>query len=108
MILMTVGVLWTSTVFSQYFSKTYPDPVRRPLISNIECDNNYLSITIEIISCDDGMHQCCQISGINQDGSRAWQKYKSYFKGNQYTLKIRHDTVFYSGNSNVLPDSMMY
>ncbi len=107
-IIIAVGVLWTSTAFSQYFSKTFQFLVNGgSVITGVEYFNSDKYATIDILGCGIG-HGCTRLRGIDSKGEVRWQKNKYYFTTNDNSLKIRHDTIFYSGYSNSLPDSIMY
>lgn len=107
-LLVAVCVLWTSTAFSQYFSKTYiyKDNIGS-FISNVFCKDDNHCVKLDLVVSDQG-RGCIELAGFDQKGMITWKKLKPYFNGNQNALILRHDTIFYSGRSNELKDSIMY
>lgn len=93
----------------QYFSRIYHyKEDRGVLLNGTLCNNDFQCVKHEQVICESG-YNCQVISRVNPtNGTEIWQRTKPYIADNFYTLQIRNDTVFYSGHSNFISDSIMY
>ncbi|MCO6464511.1 MAG: hypothetical protein J5I52_10230 [Saprospiraceae bacterium] len=93
----------------QYFSRIYHyKEDRGVLLNGTLCNNDFQCVKHEQVICESG-YKCQIISRVNPtNGTEIWQRTKPYIADNFYTLQIRNDTVFYSGHSNFISDSIMY
>ncbi len=109
-IIIVVGVLWTSTAFSQYFSKTF---FTEDNLLNIGIWQVNTQIPDRILinadhKCNNEYDLCMVLMSTDNNGNVLVNNERELLKGFRNTMKVRNDTIFYSGSYFSQKDSITY
>ena len=109
-VLLVVVFMTTTNIYSQYFSKTYriwEDSEKGSFFINAypTKENNIVGNNMYICPNNQG---CFGIKHLNIQGIEGKESVKDYMNGNRHSMKIRNDTIFYSGRSISASDSIFY
>lgn len=95
---------------AQYFSKTYRIWEDREkgsfFLYAFPTDQNSI-VTKDMYICPNNQG-CFGIKHLNIQGVESKESVKNYMNGNRHSMKMRNDTIFYSGRSISAVDSIFY
>ena len=107
---LVVVILTTTNIYSQYFSKTFriwEDNEKGSFFVNAFPTGQNTIIAKDMYICPNNQG-CIGVKNMNAKGNEQFEIVKDYIQGNWSTMKLRNDTIFYSGRSISASDSIYY
>jgi hypothetical protein len=108
--LLVVVFMTTTNIYSQYFSKTFriwEDNEKGSFFVNAFPTDQNTVVAKNMHICPNNQG-CIGIKQISFQGKENSEIVKDYIRGNWSSMKIRNDTIFYSGRSISASDSIFY